>query len=141
MLFNLDKELGHKKISSSHIAYEIFVKLFQTLDEVDQNKEHFIVIGLRRNNTVVFADWVSMGDLTHTIVSPREVFRRAIAHSSHSLVIAHNHVSEELKPSDADRSITRKLVEAGKIINIRILDHLIFHPAIGHFSFADEGLL
>lgn len=141
MILILQKETLDIKISTSKLAFDLLVEALSMMDEIDQDKELFFVIGLKRNNKPNYVDVVSIGNLTSTIVTPREVFRRAVTTSTHALIIAHNHVSGELNPSEQDKGITKRLVQAGKIIDIQIIDHIVFHPAHGHYSFADEGML
>lgn len=141
MILTLKKETLNIKINSSKLAFDVLVEALTLMDEVDQDKEIFFVIGLKRNNKPQYIDVVSIGNLTSTIVSPREVFRRAVTTPTHALILAHNHVSGALTPSQQDIDITKRLVQAGKIIDIQIIDHIIFHPAHGHYSFSDEGML
>ena len=112
---------------------------FFSLDEIDRNKEHFFVIGLSRRNRVLFLDVTSIGCHRATIVEPMEVFRRAVIHGASSIVIAHNHPSENIQPSNEDILITRKLKEGGRILGIQLIDHVIFSTCEEYYSFADEG--
>ena len=114
-----------------------------SFDEFDRDKEHMIVLGLKRNCQLKFIDVVSVGSLTGTVVSAREVFRRAIHLATHSLLIAHNHPSGNTNPSVSDQQITKRLREAGVIIDILLLDHIIYSidETEGYYSFADEGKL
>ncbi|HTA63232.1 MAG TPA: JAB domain-containing protein [Bacteroidia bacterium] len=140
MIVTLPKEYYKIRINKSEQAFRILLETLKTQDEIDQDKEHFIVIGLKRNNCIRFVDIVSVGILTGTIVHPREVFRRSILHACNSIVVAHNHPSGNLQPSTADDAITRNIKEAGKIIDIQLTDHIIFSNE-GHYSYADEGKL
>jgi DNA repair protein RadC len=140
VIVTLPKEYYKIRINKSEQAFRILLETLKTQDEIDQDKEHFIVIGLKRNNCIRFVDIVSVGILTGTIVHPREVFRRSILHACNSIVVAHNHPSGNLQPSTADDAITRNIKEAGKIIDIQLTDHIIFSNE-GHYSYADEGKL
>jgi DNA repair protein RadC len=104
----------------------------------DYHKEHFYVIALNsRNNSVAE---VSVGSLTASIVHPREVFAEAIKNKATSIIFAHNHPSGHPEPSANDLALTKRLVEAGKIMGIEILDHLIVTKT-GFLSFKEKNLL
>jgi DNA repair protein RadC len=90
-----------------------------------EDKEHFIAIYLNARNTVIGEETISVGSLNANIVHPREVFRPAIGHAAAAVVLAHNHPSGEVTPSQEDLNLTARLVEAGKLLGIEILDHLI----------------
>ncbi|CAM3502041.1 RadC family protein [Marinicrinis lubricantis] len=88
-------------------------------------KEHFVCLFLNTKNQVLGQETLSMGSLNASIVHPREVFRAAIKRSSASIICVHNHPSGDPTPSPEDLSITERLVEAGEIIGIEVLDHII----------------
>ncbi|SDD24183.1 DNA repair protein RadC [Paenibacillus sp. UNCCL117] len=88
-------------------------------------KEHFVCLFLNTKNHVIGQETLSMGSLNASIVHPREVFRAAIKRSSASIVCAHNHPSGDPTPSPEDIQLTQRLVEAGEIVGIEVLDHLI----------------
>ena len=106
----------------------------------DKAKEHFKLILLNTRNKVIGISTVSIGTLNSNLVHPREVFREAISHSAASVVFAHNHPSGDSEPSEDDLTITKRLVEAGKILGIEVLDHIIITKT-GFFSFKEKGLL
>ncbi|WP_284637885.1 RadC family protein [Paenibacillus silviterrae] len=89
------------------------------------NKEHFVCLFLNTKNHVIGQETLSMGSLNASIVHPREVFRAAIKRSSASIVCAHNHPSGDPTPSQEDIQLTRRLVEAGEVIGIDVLDHIV----------------
>lgn len=111
----------------------------------DLDREHFVVVLLDTRNHVLAAPTVSVGTLSSSLVHPREVFKPAIKASAASVVLAHNHPSSSLTPSNEDRAITRKLVEAGKQIQIEVLDHVIFAgggaAGDGFFSLKEHQML
>jgi DNA repair protein RadC len=109
------------------------------LDGVD--REHFVVLFLDQKNQVIGINTVSMGSLTASIVHPREVFKGAILCNAAALICGHNHPSGNTLPSHEDRVLTARLVSAGKLLGINVLDHVIIGSAGTYFSFADEGLL
>ena len=108
----------------------------------DVDREHFVVLMLDQKNKVIGINTVSIGSLTASIAHPREVFKVAILANCASILIAHNHPSGNCQPSREDRALTQRLVEAGKLLGIAILDHVIIGDGTTtFFSFADEGLL
>jgi DNA repair protein RadC len=107
----------------------------------DVDREHFVIILLNQKNRVIGINTVSMGSLTASIVHPREVYKSAILANAASIICGHNHPSTDCQPSRVDRALTTRLVEAGKLLGIRILDHVIIGGEGRYFSFADEGLL
>jgi len=107
----------------------------------DVDREHFVIILLNQKNRVIGINTVSIGSLTASIVHPREVYKSAILANAASILCGHNHPSQDCQPSREDRAITTRLVEAGKLLGISILDHVIIGGEGRYFSFADEGLL
>ena len=91
----------------------------------DERKEHFICLYLNARNQIIHKETVSIGSLSASIVHPREVFLVAITHSAASLILAHNHPSGDVSPSQDDIDLTHRLVRAGEIMGIEILDHII----------------
>ena len=89
-------------------------------------KERFVVFWLNSANVVTGFEVISEGTLNSSVVHPREVFRGAIVATCANIILAHNHPSGNLEPSSEDIAITKKLVEAGKIIDIKVFDHIIF---------------
>jgi len=107
---------------------------------VDRDKEHFWSIGLTTRNRIKYVELVSLGTLNASLVHPRELFRRAIFKAVSSIVVAHNHPSGNDEPSFEDINLTKRLCEAGKIIGIDIVDHVILTPG-KHKSFRELGHL
>jgi len=100
--------------------------VYRYLEEFkNQDREHFIVIGLDTGNKPCYREIVSIGILNQTIVHPREIFKKAIIMSCNSIIIAHNHPGNSLKASAEDIIITIKLIEAGDLLGIKLLDHII----------------
>jgi DNA repair protein RadC len=106
----------------------------------DKAKEHFMLITLNTRNKVTSITNVSVGTLNASLVHPREVFRDAIRRSASSVVLAHNHPSGDPTPSEEDLKITKRLVEAGKILGIEVLDHVIIGKD-DSCSFKEKGLI
>jgi DNA repair protein RadC len=104
-----------------------------------EKKEAFVVFFLNTRNEIEGWELISLGTINASLVHPREVFREAISNSSVCIVLAHNHPSGDTSPSREDISITRKLIKAGAIIDIPILDSLIVGDDI--YSMRESGLL
>lgn len=121
------------KISSSEDAAKLL-----TEELGDLVHEEFWVIFLNRANHYISRQQISKGGLTGTVADPRIIFQLALQQKATGLILAHNHPSGNLKPSDADIRLTKNLVEAGKVLEILVLDHLIVTQN-GYYSFADEG--
>jgi DNA repair protein RadC len=115
-------------------------KLLHTyLAEAD--REHFVVFFVDQKNRVIGMHTVSMGSLTASIVHPREVFKAAILANAAAIVCGHNHPSGDVQPSREDRATTKRLVDAGKLLGIEVLEHIIIGNEGVYFSFADENIL
>lgn len=110
------------------------------LDVADRRKEHFFVLLLDTRQRVILADVVSVGTLNASLVHPREVFIRAIQEGAASILVAHNHPSQEHEPSEADLMMTTRLAEAGRLLGIRLTDHLIVTQTT-YYSFCEHGKL
>lgn len=137
MLINF-KERKHAVSNPDSVA-TILQSILKTESPVDRDKEHFWTIGLNTRNVVKYVDLTSLGTLNASLVHPREVFRLAIMKGTCSIVIGHNHPSGDSEPSEEDLRITRRLVEAGKILGIEVLDHIIIADNT-HLSFKAKGL-
>jgi DNA repair protein RadC len=109
-------------------------------DIASKQQEYFVCISLNGANEVIEKRVVTIGLLNHSQVHPREVFADVIADRAASVIFAHNHPSGELKPSDADLKIHEQLIQAAKILGIRVLDQIIVTRK-GHLSFQENGLL
>lgn len=103
-------------------------------------KEYFKIIILDTKNNIIKVPQISEGSLNSSIVHPREVFIEAIKSSSSSIILVHNHPSGEVEPSHEDIVLTNRLVECGKIIGIKVIDHIIIGDGI-FFSFKEDGLI
>lgn len=123
-----------EKIITSKDAFEIMRSSL-----IDLPHEEFWLIMLNRANLVIKKELISRGGVSGTVVDTKMIFKTAIGNHSSSIIICHNHPSGNLKPSEADLKITKNIKEAGKIMEIPLLDHLIITDN-GFFSFADEGL-
>jgi len=134
------KEKQKVLVGGSKPVYKLVWSCIQSMQPFDREKEMFFVIGVTRALQVKFLDMISMGTMHAVIVEPREVFRNAILHAASSIILCHNHPSNYVKPSVADIDTTKVMVQAGKLLKIAVLDHLIVGNN-GYSSFADEGVL
>lgn len=112
-------------IAAPEDVYAILQAVLAAEDEVDRDKEHFWVFQLDTRLRIKVLELVSLGILNATMVHPREVFTRAITTRSHAILIAHNHPSGQTSPSQEDLDLTQQLVQAGKILGIPLVDHII----------------
>ncbi|MBR9831688.1 RadC family protein [Acidiluteibacter ferrifornacis] len=123
------------KITASSVVFENMREVMEDLPH-----EEFWVLLLNRGNQILERVNISKGGVSQTVVDSKIIFKMAIDKLASSIILCHNHPSGNLKPSDADIQLTKKLKEAGRILDLPILDHLIFADNT-YFSFADEGLL
>jgi DNA repair protein RadC len=106
----------------------------------DYRHEVFAVIFLNRANKIVHFEIISEGGITGTVADPRIIIKKALEENAVNIILSHNHPSGNLKPSLADEELTRKIKEAARLFDIRVLDHIIVSED-GYYSFADEGIL
>ena len=104
-----------------------------------ETKEYFFAIHLDGKNRICCVDEDSVGSLNQSVVHPREVFKTALLSSAASLILVHNHPTGDSTPSSEDIAITRRLKEAGEIIGVKLLDHIIIGDS--YLSFVSQGLL
>ena len=106
----------------------------------DRRRESFHALQLDGRHRLLSVDEVSVGTLTASLVHPREVFRAAIRNAAAALLLVHHHPSGDPSPSPEDRSVTERLVAAGRLLGIRVVDHVIVADS-GYFSFQEAGLI
>jgi DNA repair protein RadC len=116
-------------VTTRFTSPEMLFELFRDLK--NETKEHFITLHLDGKNRIVCKEVVSIGSLNQSIVHPREVFKTALLSNAAAIVLIHNHPTGDTTPSSEDKSITKRLCEAGEILGIKVLDHII----IGEDSF------
>jgi DNA repair protein RadC len=129
------EHLKKPKITSSGDAYELMKP-----ELLDQRQEEFWIILLNRANYVIKKIRVSTGGISGTVADPKLIFKQAMDNLASGIILAHNHPSGQLTPSDADMKLTKKLKDTGNLVDIPVLDHIVFGNS-GYLSFADEGLL
>jgi len=127
--------IKRKKITSSADAYEVIQPRI-----ADLNHEEFWILLLNKANKMIGKHDISKGGVSGTVADSRVIFKLAVENLATSIILCHNHPSGNLKPSDADIALTRKLKDSGNLMDIPILDHIIVADG-GYYSFADEGIL
>jgi DNA repair protein RadC len=105
------------------------------------DREHFLALVLNTKNRLVRLVEVSIGSLNASVVHPRELFKEAVRLSAAAVVVAHNHPSGDATPSGADIQLTRRLVKAGDVLGIEVLDHVVIGDCGDHASLRDMGLM
>lgn len=123
------------KINSSVDVYQLLQS-----DFMDLTHEEFWLVLLKRNNEVIKKEMLSRGGVSGTIVDAKIIFKRVLEEMASGLILAHNHPSGNLKPSQEDIGLTKKLKQAAETLDIAVLDHLIISDN-AYFSFADESIL
>jgi DNA repair protein RadC len=127
------------QVKCSKDAFDIFMENWD-LDSIEHIEE-FKLLLMNRSNAVLGILSVSKGGISGTVTDVRLIFQAAIKANASGIIICHNHPSSNLNPSESDTKITRKIKEAGVIMDIQLLDHLILTTNDSYYSFADNGLL
>lgn len=130
-----EDQLIISKISSSRHVFDLLRSKF-----MDLSHEEFYVVFVDRANQVLKTEQISKGGLSGTVADGKVIFQKALELKCSAIILAHNHPSGQLKPSEADLKLTKSLMNFGKYIDLQVLDHLIFSDN-SYFSFADEGIL
>lgn len=120
-------ELGRRLLQNKQSVLLLSPKdIWDQLKDIrDHKKEHFVVFYLDARNQEIKRETISVGTLNANLVHPREVFEPAIQHSAAQIIIAHNHPSGDPEPSSEDIAITKRLTEAGKLLGIEVVDHIV----------------
>ena len=126
------------RITGSDSAYRLLLSCWDK--SIIEFQEEFKILLLNRANKVLGIYPVSKGGVSGTLVDPKLIFSVALKCNASALILAHNHPSGNLTPSENDKGLTKKLISAGNFLDIKVLDHLIMTTE-GYFSFADEGIM
>lgn len=129
------KALNKKKITSSRDAYDLFLPFL-----IDRYDEEFRMLLLDRSNKIISNLTVGEGGFAGTVADPKKIFKLALQHNASSIILGHNHPSNNISPSDMDIKLTKKLKRAGESLDLLILDHIIVGNDT-YYSFADQGVL
>ncbi len=135
-------ELGRRLLQNKQSALLLTPKdVWDELKDIrDNKKEHFVIFFLDARNQEIKREIISVGSLNANLVHPREVFEPAVRHLAAQVVIAHNHPAGNPEPSEEDLIITKRFMEAGKIMGIEIMDHIIVTKN-SNFSFKEKKLI
>jgi len=128
------------KILTSDDIYKIMQTILQREQKIDQDKEHFWIIGLATNLNLLFVELIGLGTVNKVLINPMEVFSFALQKRAVNIMLCHNHPSGELKPSKDDKDTTDRMIQVGKIVGTPVLDHLIITER-SYMSFNDVGLM
>ena len=118
---------------------EVIVVMQEELNKYD--RELFCILNLKAKGQVINLNIVSMGSLQQAIVHPREVFKSAILANASSIILLHNHPSGDCQPSEADIDVTKRLIGAGELLGIEVLDHIVIGEQKEYFSFKENEML
>lgn len=129
-----------KLVGSPDDVYAIMQRILLRENKIDQEKEHFWVIGMNLAGYLLYVELVSLGSVKETVVEPMNVFRIAVMKNASKIIMVHNHPSGILTPSDEDKELTDRLIQVGRILNITVADHLIITPN-SYVSFEAMGLM
>lgn len=122
-------------INTSRMVYELMKPLIG-----DIPYESFYIILLNSSNRLIKTVCVSEGGISGTVVDPKKIFKIALDNFTAGLILSHNHPSGNLNPSESDKKLTQKILEAGQLLDIHIIDHIII-SGDGYFSFSDDGIM
>ena len=139
-------ELGYRRRQSTTLQRPIINSSTDAYDAIahyllEKDVESFFVMLLSNNNKLIRVVPISHGGINETLVDRKIVFKVALENNAVKIILAHNHTSGETKPSQADINTTRTIVEAGKIMSIQVLDHLIIGEDDRYYSFLDNGII
>jgi DNA repair protein RadC len=128
------KPSSQVQVTSSKAVYDYVARLWPDIEY----RESFAVLLLSRSMKILGLSWISQGGISGTVVDPKLIFQTALKANASSILLVHNHPSGQLIASEADRKITRKVKEGGKLLDIEVPDHLIL-TSESYYSMADEG--
>ena len=128
------------KVRTDKDLYPVLREVLLQANRTDQNKEHLWVCGLGANHLLMYLELVSLGTMFQSIVEPMDIFSWALQKQVPMIVLVHNHPSEELEPSEADKNLTDRMIQVGNIVNVKVVDHLIISTK-DYYSFERMGLM
>ena len=121
-------------------VFDIMRRILLREERIDQDKEHFWMVGLDVSSRLLFIELVVIGGVYSVTIKPAETFRVAVWKNAVSVVLVHNHPGGAVRPSEEDKDVTDHLIQVGRILNINVVDHLIIAPET-FFSFEINGLM
>jgi DNA repair protein RadC len=131
----LEKKGYDRKIKTAEDVFHYFVDEYK-----DKKQEYFIALLLNTKNQIIRDEVISLGTLNASLIHPREVFRSAIRAGSNAIILVHNHPSGGCKPSFEDKEVTKILLKAGEVLQIKVLDHVIIGKD-NFFSLKEKGII
>ncbi len=138
MEIKLDKN-KKVKVANSEDIYPIMKEILLRENRIGRAQEHFWMVGLNQANKILYIELVSLGASNMAAIRPREAFRLAIHKLAIRVILVHNHPSGELEPSEMDHCLTDHFIQAGRFLNVEVIDHLIINEQ-NYYSFVDSGL-
>ena len=139
-VFELQKRVLHRRSTNRKVRSARDVYEYMAGRLPDETKEHLFLLHLNTKNQIIRHDLVSVGTLNASLIHPREIYKAAIRESANAIILVHNHPSGDVEPSNADKRVTGILKEAGSILQIEMLDHVIVGRET-FFSFREHSLL
>ena len=133
------KQKSKVKITNSLDVFNVLFPLFD-IDTIEYQEQFYLLL-LNRANSVMGWIKLSTGGTSGTVVDPKIVFALALQTNASSIILSHNHPSGNIQPSQCDIDLTKKINNSGRMLEIKLLDHIIMAPDGKHYSFADEGIL
>ncbi|MBL8031187.1 MAG: DNA repair protein RadC [Candidatus Doudnabacteria bacterium] len=135
-------ELGRRLLKDKQVALVLSPRaVWERMEDLrSSKKEHFVVFFLDTQNQLIKREVVSVGTLNASLIHPREVFEPAVKHVVSHIIVAHNHPAGSLEPSEEDLAVTHRLRDAGLVLGIQLLDHVIVTPT-GYASLKEQNLL
>ena len=128
------------QILNAHDVYSVMQQILLRQNKIRRAQEHFWVVGLSADHTILFVELISIGAQNRVNVNPPDVFRMGIHKLAVRMILVHNHPSGNLRPSANDKTLTDKLLKIGELINIEVIDHLIISES-GFTSFREKGIM
>lgn len=128
------------KVSNSKDIYLIMRQILLRENKISRAQEHFWMVGLDQVSKILYIELVALGSANSANIRAREAFRLAIYKLAVKVILVHNHPSGELMPSNTDKDFTDYYIQAGKFLNVKVIDHLIINEK-EYFSFADTGIM
>lgn len=139
----MDIKLGKndkKYIEGTDDVFSIMQRVLQRENKIDRDKEHFWIIGMNEAGFILYIELIALGTVRSVPIEPMNIFRVAVMKNATRVIAVHNHPSGSLIPSDADKDITDRLIQVGRILHIDLIDHLII-TLDGYLSFRQIELM
>ena len=128
------------RILNSEDVYKVMQQILLRENKIRRAQEHFWIVGLDNKNKILFIELIALGAQNRLNASPPDIFRMAIYKLALKVIFIHNHPSGDVKPGRADKKVTERLIEAGQLLEISVVDHLIISET-KYLSFADRKII